>query len=160
MALTALRTDSSLEALARASTTYNLVVEGIIAETGYHAFFLALDQKGMMPGMRHGITKIKQDEARHIAYGIFLLSRLMSEKPALWDIVQNTMNELLPTVMGLIHELYGQYEVPPFGVSEEVFQGFAMGQFQKRLDRLDRARKMSLDELDAVTRAIIEEDDA
>lgn len=159
-ALHRLKADPSPEALVRASTTYNLVVEGIIAETGYYAFSRALDERKLLPGTRLGVGKIKQDEARHIAYGIFLLSHLMAEQPALWDVVQETMNELLVPVMGLIHELYASYEIPPFGVDEDVFNAYAMGQFQKRLDRLDRARKMSLEELDAATRVIIEEDDA
>lgn len=159
-AMTALETDPTHTALARASTTYNLVVEGIIAETGYHAYFLALDKKKILPATRKGVSLVKQDEARHLAYGIYLLSRLMSEDPDLWDVVQETMSELLPLVMGLIHEIFTSYETPPFGESEEVFAAFAMGQFQKRLDRLQRARGMSVAEVDAMAEAIIEADDA
>jgi ribonucleoside-diphosphate reductase beta chain len=159
-AMGALTTDRSHVALARASTTYNLVVEGIIAETGYHAYFLALDKQGILPATRKGISLVKQDEARHLAYGIYLLSRLMSEDPSLWDVVQETMNELLPKVMGLIHETFTRYETPPFGESEETFASFAMGQFQKRLDRLQRARGMSAAEVDEMAEAIIEADDA
>lgn len=159
-ALGRLRRDRSPEALVKASTMYNLVVEGIIAETGYHAYFIALDQKQLLPGTRLGISKIKEDEARHIAYGIFLLSRLMAEQPAMWEIVQGTMNELMTPVLGMIRELFVRYETPPFGVDESVFTEFAMRQFQKRMERIDRARKMSMAELDAATRMIIEEDDA
>ncbi len=159
-AMEALETDPSLTALARASTTYNLVVEGIVAETGYHAYFLALDKQGILPATRRGVLHVKQDEARHIAYGIYLLARLMSEDPSLWDVVQDTMNELLPVVMGLIHETFTRYETPPFGESEEVFAAYAMGQFQKRLDRLQRARTMTEAEVDEMTEALIEADDA
>lgn len=159
-AMEALKTDTSHAALARASATYNLVVEGIIAETGYHAYFIALDKKGILPGTRKGVSLVKRDEARHLAYGIYLLSRLMSEDPGLWDVVQETMNELLPKVMGLIHETFTRYEEPPFGESEETFAAFAMGQFQKRLDRLQRARGMSAAEVDQMTAEIIDAEDA
>lgn len=159
-AMGALETDRSHAALARASATYNLVVEGIIAETGYHAYFLALDKRNILPATRKGVSLVKQDEARHLAYGIYLLSRLMSEDPDLWDVVQETMNELLPLVMGLIHETFTCYETPPFGESEETFAAYAMGQFQKRLDRLQRARGMTGAEVDKMAEAIIEADDA
>lgn len=159
-AMNTLISDPSPKVLARAATTYNLVVEGIIAETGYHAYFLALDIKGMMPGTRWAISKIKQDEARHIAFGIYLLSRLISADPSLWDVVQETMNELLALTMGMIHEMFTAYETPPFGQDESVFTDFAMGQFTKRLDRLDRARKMSLTAIDELTCNAIESDDA
>src|SRR5215470_11950286 len=34
----ALRTDRSAEAQIRAATTYNMIIEGVLAETGYHGF--------------------------------------------------------------------------------------------------------------------------
>lgn len=102
-AMNALTDDPSPRAIVRAATTYNLVVEGIIAETGYHAYFIALDQKGLMPGTRLGISRIKQDEARHIAFGIYLLSRFLSADASLWDVVQETMGEMLTLTMGMIH---------------------------------------------------------
>ncbi|MBM3290770.1 MAG: R2-like ligand-binding oxidase [Candidatus Hydrogenedentes bacterium] len=159
-AMDALIEDPSPRAIVRASTTYNLVVEGIIAETGYHAYFLALNDRGLMPGTRAAVTKIKQDEARHIAFGIYLLSRLISAEPALWDVVQETMNEMLALTMGMIHEMFEPYDVPPFGQDESVFQEYAMRQFGKRLDRLDRARTMSLASIEELTRNAIEDDDA
>ena len=37
-ALNALKTDRSVEAQIRASVTYNMIIEGVLAETGYHGF--------------------------------------------------------------------------------------------------------------------------
>lgn len=159
-ALNRLRDDPSPAALTRASTTYNLVVEGIIAETGYHAYFLSLDKLQVMPGTRRGITLLKQDEARHIAYGIYLISRLMAEDPDLWEVVEETMNELLGLTLAMIEETYVHYKEPPFGIGREVFNEFAMRQFQKRLDRINRARGMSMEEVCLVTQTAIDEDDA
>lgn len=159
-AMNALVSDPSPRAIVRAATTYNLVVEGIIAETGYHAYFVALDEKNLLPGTRHAISRIKQDEARHIAFGIYLLSRLVSADASLWDVVQETMNEMLALTMGMIHEMFAPYDTPPFGQDESVFQEYAMRQFEKRINRLDRARTMSLASIDELTCAVIEEDDA
>ncbi|NDJ84283.1 MAG: R2-like ligand-binding oxidase, partial [Chloroflexi bacterium] len=41
-ALQSLKEDASPLAQARASVTYNMIVEGMLAETGYHAYFTAL----------------------------------------------------------------------------------------------------------------------
>ena len=74
-----LKTDSSPIALAEASVTYNMIVEGVLAETGYHAYYNILERNQIMPGMRYAMQKFKQDESRHIAYGVYLLSRLVAE---------------------------------------------------------------------------------
>jgi len=42
----------------------------------------------------------------------------------------------------------------------DVFAAFAMGQFQKRLDRLQRARNMTGAEVDRMAAAMIDEEDA
>ncbi|GMW03916.1 MAG: R2-like ligand binding oxidase [Candidatus Hydrogenedentota bacterium] len=159
-ALNALRKDVSPMALCRASATYNLIVEGVLAETGYHAYFTVLDKFNILPGQRKGISLLKQDEARHIAYGIFLLSRLMAEDESLWQVIEDTMNELLQPAMGIIAESLSQYDPIPFGMEMDHFTLFAMGQFEKRLERIKRARGMTLEEVYKVTNAVIEGDDA
>ncbi|MDX1416829.1 MAG: R2-like ligand-binding oxidase, partial [Candidatus Promineifilaceae bacterium] len=68
--------DHSAAAQIKAAVTYNMIVEGVLAETGYHAYFTVLEREDIMPGVRQGIKLLKQDESRHIAYGIFLISRL------------------------------------------------------------------------------------
>src|SRR5205814_8545126 len=53
-ALNALRTDQSVEAQLRASVTYNMIIEGVLAETGYHGFRLSLEANGKLPGLLDG----------------------------------------------------------------------------------------------------------
>ncbi len=159
-ALLSLKDDSSPAAQVRASVTYNMVVEGVLAETGYHAFFTMLERNNLMPGLRKGISLLKQDESRHIAYGIYLLSRLVAEHPDLWDELQLQMNSLLPSAIGVIGDAFAAYEVPPFGLVEEDFINYAMDQFSKRTERLEKARGASLDEINRVTKSVIESGDA
>jgi ribonucleoside-diphosphate reductase beta chain len=40
--------------------TYNMVVEGVLAETGYHAFFTMLERNGLMPGLRRGSRSLNR----------------------------------------------------------------------------------------------------
>lgn len=159
-ALLLLKDDASPAAQIRASVTYNMVVEGVLAETGYHAFFTALERNNLMPGLRRGISLLKQDESRHIAYGIYLLSRLVAEYPDLWDDLQTQMNSLLPAAIGVIGDAFAAYETVPFGLVEEDFINYAMDQFSKRAERLEKARGASLDEINRVTKTIIESGDA
>ena len=157
-ALHALRTDPSPAAQARASTIYNMIVEGMLAETGYYSYFSVLDRHGILPGTRRGVALLKQDEARHIAYGVYLLSRLMAKDPSLWDLVQNTMNEMLPLALGVISETFAQYDPVPFGLQESEFVDFATNQFNKRFDRIQNARGKTLEEVDHFTHAVIAEE--
>lgn len=151
-ALNALRSDPSPASQIRASVTYNMIVEGVLAETGYQAFFTMLERNDLCPGLRKGIGLLKQDESRHIAYGVYLLSRLMAEHPDEWDNLQLQMNTLLPSAIGVIGDAFARYEVVPFGLKEEDFINYAMGQFSKRFERLEKARGASLDEINKVAR--------
>lgn len=159
-ALLGLQSDRSPSAQVRASVTYNMVVEGVLAETGYHAFFTALERNNRMPGLRKGIALLKQDESRHIAYGIYLLSRLVAEHPDVWDALQAQMNSLLPAAIGVIADAFSAYETIPFGLVESDFIDYAMNQFSKRSERLEKARGAGLDEINRVTRTVIESGDA
>jgi ribonucleoside-diphosphate reductase beta chain len=149
-ALAALEADSSPSAQIRASVTYNMVVEGVLAETGYHAFFTMLERNDLLPGLRKGIALLKQDESRHIAYGVYLLSRLVAEHPKEWDTLESQMNALLPFAIGVIGDAFAAYEVVPFGLVEDDFVNFAMRQFTKRFERLEKAKGAKLDEINQV----------
>jgi ribonucleoside-diphosphate reductase beta chain len=158
-ALLALQTDRSPAAQVRASVVYNMIVEGMLAETGYHAYFTVLQRNNLMPGQQKGITLLKQDESRHIAYGIYLLSRLVAEDPALWDVLEETMNELLMPALAVIGDVFGEYDPAPFGLVEADFIDYALSQYQKRIDRLERARGMTLEEITRLTNTVIDRDD-
>jgi ribonucleoside-diphosphate reductase beta chain len=151
-ALNALRNDPSPANQIRASVTYNMVVEGVLAETGYHAFFTMLERNNLLPGLRKGIALLKQDESRHIAYGVYLLSRLIAEHPQEWENLEMYMNTLLPLAIGVIGDAFAHYEVVPFGLVEDDFVGYAMTQFSKRFERLEKAKGQTLDMINKVAR--------
>lgn len=157
-ALLRLQADRSPAAQVRASVTYNMIVEGMLAETGYHAYFTVLERNGLMPGQRKGIALLKQDESRHIAYGIFLLSRLVACDDSLWDVLEGTMNELLTPTLGVIGDVFAAYDPIPFGLVESDFTDYALDQFQKRVTRLEKARGATLDEIYRVASAVDESD--
>ncbi len=151
-AMSRLRTDRSPVAQARASATYNMIVEGVLAETGYHVFHRILTERNIMPGMQTVAGYLKADESRHLAYGIYLLSRLTVEHgDAVWQAIVERMNTLLDPAIAIIGEAFAAYpdDAVPFGLTPEPFVQYAMGQFQKRMDRVERARRETIAELHA-----------
>ncbi len=159
-ALNRLREDASPRAQVNASVTYNLIVEGVLAETGYHAYLTALERNGLMPGTCKAIKLLKQDEARHIAYGIYLLSRLIAEDGKLWRVLEARMNKLLMPALGIIGEAFAAYDPVPFGLKHSEFVEYATQQFTHRIERVERARGASLDEVAHATNEVIVAEDA
>jgi ribonucleoside-diphosphate reductase beta chain len=154
-AMNRLLTDASAEALARAAVTYNMIVEGVLAETGYHSYHESLAANGLMPGLCEALVQIKRDESRHIAYGVYLLSRLVAADAAVWGVIEARMNELFPYALGVVTETFERYEdgVTPFGLEQETFVEYSTGQFAKRYERISRARGKTLEEIDAIAEA-------
>jgi ribonucleoside-diphosphate reductase beta chain len=148
-ALTRLSDDASAEAQAEASVTYNLVVEGILAETGYHGYYTVLESRDLMPGMRQMVSRLKRDESRHIAYGVFLLSRLVAEHgDRVWEVIESRINQLLQPALSIIFEAFACYgDDVPFGLTVDQFSNFATIQFQHRLERVMKARSQTLEEI-------------
>ena len=152
-AMNALLEDQSSVAIARASVTYNMIVEGVLAETGYHSYHRSLAVNGLMPGICAGLVNIKRDESRHIAYGVYLLSRLVAEDRTVWDAIEERMNELRPLTDAFIHAGYARYKdgINPFGLRGDEFREFAASQFRKRYERISKARDRTLAEIDATS---------
>lgn len=157
-ALENLREDPSPRSQVIASATYNMVIEGVLAETGYHAYYTMLVRSDLMPGVRQGITHLKQDEARHIAYGVFLLSRLIAADDSLWQVLEETMNDILVPAISIIGEGLAPYDPIPFGLVEQDFVDYALKQFRTRIDRIESARGRSLEQIYRVTHNVIEQD--
>jgi ribonucleoside-diphosphate reductase beta chain len=160
-AMNRLLTDSSPAAQVRASVTYNMIVEGVLAETGYYGYARTLTANGILPGMQAFVGLLKRDEARHIAFAVYFLSRLMAEHgEVVWEAFQERMNELLPLTLGVVDETYDANEggVLPFDVPREEVLAYATSQFQKRMERIERARRQSLDEVYQVANTLDELD--
>jgi len=137
-ALARLRSDRSPVAVAEASVTYNMIVEGVLAETGYHGYFTILERNDLLPGMRRGVAHLKRDESRHIAFGVHLLSRLLAEHgEPVWGAIQTRFEALLPLALGVVGEIFEPYAPMPFGLVPDDFLAFAMSQFDRRLARLE-----------------------
>jgi ribonucleoside-diphosphate reductase beta chain len=124
---------------AEAMVTYSLVGEGVLGEAGYHVYATALDRRGLMPGFREGLRHAQADEERHMAYGLFLLSRLLEEDANVWEAIRGTMDDLIPDTLGIVTEFYDSYDPIPFGLSLKDTVEYAMEKFAGRWESLEGA---------------------
>ncbi|MFJ7755072.1 R2-like ligand-binding oxidase [Peribacillus muralis] len=134
------------EAIADAATVYNMFVEGVLAETGYKSFYDGLKTIGKMPGLIEGIDHLKKDESRHIAYGTFLLQRLICEHPHLFDRVVKKLEELAPLSISLNAEgVIGDGEKLKQYKSE--IRKYSEKQLMVRIEILARAKGQKIEEI-------------
>ncbi len=122
---------------AKASILYNMIVEGVLAETGYYSFYKTLDRTNSMPGLRQGLRLIQRDESRHIAYGVFLISRLVAQDKSLWPVVEERMHTLFESVARNQEE----------NGTPEATRAYARQQFEKRLNSIARAREQTVEQV-------------
>jgi ribonucleoside-diphosphate reductase beta chain len=160
-AMNRLLTDPSPEAQVRASVTYNMIVEGVLAETGYYGFHQTLASKGLLPGTQQLVGFVKRDESRHLAFAVYFLSRLIAEHgDTAWNALEQRMNELLPLAIALVNETFDLYDPDhiPFDLRRDDFLTYATTQFQKRFDRISRSRGQSLEEVYQVANSTADEE--
>jgi ribonucleoside-diphosphate reductase beta chain len=140
-AMQRLLVDPSPTAQAEALVTYSLVGEGVLGDAGYHVFSTALARGESMPGFREGLRLAQVDEARHMAYGLFLLSRLVAEDREVWSGVSRRMEELLPLTLGIVSEFFEPYDPMPFGLSLDDTVQDAIARFASRWAALEAAKQ-------------------
>ncbi|MET1179128.1 R2-like ligand-binding oxidase [Peribacillus simplex] len=145
-AMEKLLSDQSPEALAEAATVYNMFTEGVLAETGYFGFYQTLEANKMMPGLLKGVGLLKKDESRHIAYGTFLLQRIISEHPHIFKQVEKRMEELSPLAIALNTEGYDLLG-NPFDNDQQAILNFTMKQLTVRMEILARAKGKGIEEI-------------
>ena len=117
-----------------------MIIEGVLAETGYHSVFDNLQERQVLGGLAEGMGYIKRDEARHIAFGVYLLQRLVRQDATLWDVVQARMNDLLPKALGVVHEALAKFgDNIPYGIRMDDLLQFAVSQYEARMNAIQRA---------------------
>jgi len=148
-ALTRLYRDNSVEAQVRASVTYNMVVEGIMADTGYYLFRYLLTRHINLPGMRKALVHLQRDESRHIAFGLYFLARLIIEHgDRAYKAFLDRMLELKSLVESSTTEFMRCFDQEPgLGVNAPELIQYSSRRFNTRVQSIIRARTQTLDQL-------------
>ena len=132
----------------RASVTYNHVIEGSLALTGYYAWQKVCTKFGILPGMQEIIRRIGSDERRHMAWGTFTCRRHVAADDSNWNVVLQRMEELLPLATGMIQWHNEQFDEQPYGLDNDEFVSYAADRAQRRLGAIESARGRPLEEID------------
>jgi ribonucleoside-diphosphate reductase beta chain len=147
--LNALTIDPSPAAQVRASVTYNHIVEGMLALTGYFAWHKICVERGILPGMQELVQRIGDDERRHMAWGTFTCRRHVAAEDANWTVFETRMNELIPLALRLTEEgftLYG--DDIPFDLSVDEFMQYSSDKGMRRFGTISSARGRPVAEID------------
>ncbi|HUP25749.1 MAG TPA: ribonucleotide-diphosphate reductase subunit beta [Thermoanaerobaculia bacterium] len=137
-AMQALWQDDSDEAKVRAIVTYHQYVEGVGAEASYPIFFDLLGEREIFPALHEGIQLVRRDEARHIAFGVYLLQRLLERDPSL----RSTWESELASFSEYIDEGPLQTFAPfgsdvPFGLDPEKYRALFREKFEEQRRAID-----------------------
>jgi len=143
-----LQSDPSPANQVRASVTYNHVIEGSLALTGYYAWQKVCTERNILPGMQELVRRIGDDERRHMAWGTFTCRRHIAADDSLWEVVQQRMGELLPHALGMIEWVNAQFDEHPFGIEPEEFLSYAADRAQRRLGAIESARGTPVEQID------------
>ena len=147
--LNALATDPSPAAQVRASATYNHVVEGMMALTGYYAWHKICVDRGILPGMQELVRRIGDDERRHMAWGTFTCRRHVAADDANWTVFETRMNELIPLALRNTEEFFALYgDQVPFDLQKDEFLQYATDKGMRRFGTISSARGRPVGEID------------
>ena len=144
--LEALSSDASPAAQVRASVTYNHIIEGMMALTGYYAWHRICLDRSILPGMQEIVRRIGDDERRHMAWGTFTCRRHVAADDALWDVVDERMQELMVPAMGVVTGTVDRFPEgeTPFGIDINELAEYAMDKLGRRLGAIESARGADL----------------
>jgi ribonucleoside-diphosphate reductase beta chain len=146
--LSALSSDHSPAAQIRAAVTYNHVVEGMLALTGYFAWHKICVDRGILPGMQELIRRIGDDERRHMAWGTFTCRRHVAADDANWTVFETRMNELIPLALQATEQAFALYDPMPFNLSVQEFVEYSSEKGMRRFGTISSARGRPLGEID------------
>ena len=146
--LDALSTDPSPAAQIRAAVTYNHVVEGMLALTGYFAWHKICVGRGILPGMQELVRRIGDDERRHMAWGTFTCRRHVAADDANWTVFETRMNELIPLALEATEQAFALYDPMPFNMSVAEFVQYSSDKGMRRFGTISSARGRPIGEID------------
>ncbi|WP_243633272.1 R2-like ligand-binding oxidase [Paenibacillus xerothermodurans] len=86
------------EALVEGLAHYQGIIEGVQAMTGYEVFEAVFRSKGLFPGLAEGFARIKEDEGRHVGFGLRML-KLLARNPEHAKRIRRLFDDYLPHIL-------------------------------------------------------------
>lgn len=125
------------ETRARAYCHYYLVIEGILAQTGYYgvqtSYSGETEELPELPGLVEGFTLVRSDEGRHVGFGMAKLKDMVEAGEVTPEFLHETVNELMPLTNGLL-EAATDPDTP--GVDPEELVDYAASRHTQRMEQI------------------------
>jgi ribonucleoside-diphosphate reductase beta chain len=157
-AMDRLLTDDTPANRARAYCHYHLIIEGVLAQTGYYGLSKVYSgdfaDQGLphLPGLVEGLTLIRQDEGRHVGFGMAKLKELVHDEDVSPGLIEDVTDELLLLVNDTVTPEEGEEPDEDMQVLEEnELPEYAMEKHAQRLGQI-RDRDQAIPDVDELTR--------
>ena len=156
-AMARLLTDDTPENRAKAYCHYHLVIEGILAQTGYYGLTKVwgpqVEEYPELPGLVEGINLIRQDEGRHVGFGMAKLRDLVQSGEVDAELLDETVGELVLLVQGTLtpdeEEQEALDELPQVLDDDELTE-YAVGKHTERMGQITDAAQ-AIPDVDQLT---------
>lgn len=110
------------------------------AESGYKTFKHIFNSLNIMPGLSKTVNLIATDESRHIAYGTYLITRLIVENG---ESIYRKAIEQFNKLVGIVQSLTRPLAKLPFGLTPDFTIENRKQLVNARLTVIERALKMT-----------------
>ena len=140
-AMRALLEDDSPEAMLRAVMLYHFYVEGVGAEASYPMYHAIFERSGRFPGLERGIRLIQRDEARHVAFGVYVLQRLLAEHSHLIDLYESQIEAMSLFAEDGPNQTFAGFEPgnAPFGLDHASYRRLYLDKVEEMRRRVDES---------------------
>jgi ribonucleoside-diphosphate reductase beta chain len=150
-----LLTDDTPENRAKAYCHYHLVIEGILAQTGYYGLTKVwgpgVELVPELPGLVEGITLIRQDEGRHVGFGMAKLRDLVQSGAVEPELLDTTVGELVGLVQGtLTPDEDEELEMEETILAEDELTNYAIEKHTERMGQITDAAQ-AIPDVDQLT---------
>jgi ribonucleoside-diphosphate reductase beta chain len=146
LAMSNLLENSSPKDLVNAYSHYHLIVEGVLAQTGYWAFQKTLgednDETPNLPGLLEGFVKIRGDESRHVGFGLHRINENMKNNDISMDVINTTAKDLLPLIQQVFMYIWEDLENPEQypAVTPRETMNYIQGEHSARMEQIKKSK--------------------
>jgi ribonucleoside-diphosphate reductase beta chain len=89
----------SVAPLVEGVVLYHLVIEACVMLTGRRFLLGFLRDRGLLPGLRRGLTAVARDESRHVNFAVRFLRDMVELDPNCQHVIRGTVARALPVAL-------------------------------------------------------------
>lgn len=128
----------------KAYSHYHLLIEGVLAQTGYWAFEKTIGEQNEdtpdLTGLMEGFIKIRGDESRHVGFGLHKIKQIMKNNELEMDVINQTSKDLLPLIHNVFLYIWEDLEDPsqyPTVTPQETME-YIQGEHASRITQIEK----------------------